>query len=119
MTWASLTFCDGQAHPKASVWRKKSFPLYDAIAELVDGAIATGEAKFRPAKVLATVTTAGSSSFRRSLSSDDANIDPKLRTHSLGRVSSEKGGSDVDTSDLEVRAASARALRFTSCNHSG
>ena len=36
-----------QKHKKASIWRKKPFPLYDSIQILVDGIIATGEKAFR------------------------------------------------------------------------
>jgi hypothetical protein len=35
-----------QAHPKAKPWRTKSFPLYDDIAPLVEGRVATGEGVF-------------------------------------------------------------------------
>ena len=35
-------------HKVAQPWRKKAFPLYDDMADLVDGIIATGQSAFRP-----------------------------------------------------------------------
>ncbi|KDQ16585.1 hypothetical protein BOTBODRAFT_253036 [Botryobasidium botryosum FD-172 SS1] len=37
-----------KSHPKAKPFHAKPFPLYDAIATLVDGVIATGETGFHP-----------------------------------------------------------------------
>ncbi|KAG2360527.1 hypothetical protein BDR07DRAFT_1260282, partial [Suillus spraguei] len=39
----SHQICMTWRHPKAKIWRKKSFPLYDSIQILVKGIIATGE----------------------------------------------------------------------------
>jgi hypothetical protein len=36
-----------QKHPKAKPFKKKSFPLYDELAELIDGTRATGASVFR------------------------------------------------------------------------
>jgi hypothetical protein len=41
-------YCVTKAHPKAKPWRKKAFPLYDDMLELVEGIVATGETAFRP-----------------------------------------------------------------------
>lgn len=40
--------CRAQKHPEAEKFKGKSFPLYDAIADLVDGALATGAHVFNP-----------------------------------------------------------------------
>ena len=40
-----------QAHKKSTKWRTKGFPLYDKIAILVDGIIATGRTAFRAGQV--------------------------------------------------------------------
>lgn len=37
-----------KTHPKAKPWRKKTYPLFEDMAELVDGVIATGKAAFNP-----------------------------------------------------------------------
>jgi hypothetical protein len=37
-----------QINGKVRGWRFKSFPLYDEMAQLVDGAVATGECAFNP-----------------------------------------------------------------------
>lgn len=47
----SLTQTKLKKEPQLSRWRRESFPLYDEVAYLVDGVIATGEAAFRAGQV--------------------------------------------------------------------
>ena len=42
-----------QSHPKASPFRKKGFPLFDKIGNLIDGTRATGEFAFWAGQTLA------------------------------------------------------------------
>ncbi|KLO05895.1 hypothetical protein SCHPADRAFT_838762 [Schizopora paradoxa] len=42
--------CKSRWQRKAKPWRKKTFPLYDDLASLVDGIVATGEGAFRPGR---------------------------------------------------------------------
>ena len=39
-----------QSHPKAKPWHTKPFPLYNEMADLVDGSCALGKRKYRPKK---------------------------------------------------------------------
>jgi hypothetical protein len=60
-----------QKHPKAKPWRKKSFPLYDEISELIEGTRANGSSTFRPSSHTPASKT---------LAISDTNIDPILLT---------------------------------------
>ena len=43
-----LTHCHLQAHPKQKKWRKTSFPLFNDMADLIEGTYATGKGVFHP-----------------------------------------------------------------------
>ncbi|KAJ7101911.1 hypothetical protein C8R44DRAFT_887706 [Mycena epipterygia] len=58
------------AHPDVEKWRHKSFPLYDQMADLVDGGVATGGNSFVPGQ------TPRNTSFTLDV---DNVIDPQLR----------------------------------------
>ncbi|KAK7017087.1 hypothetical protein VNI00_018701 [Paramarasmius palmivorus] len=49
--WAALL----KTHPKLMKWQKKSFPLYDEMAVLVDGHVATGATAFHPSAPVAPI----------------------------------------------------------------
>lgn len=44
----SVRLIGTQAHPNAKKWRKTPFPLFDDMAGLVDGTVATGEGAYHP-----------------------------------------------------------------------
>ena len=70
-----------QKHPKAQPFRKKGFPLFDDIGNLIDGTRATGEFAFRAGQ---SRQTPGPSYTRHSSPATppgddyDARIDPEL-----------------------------------------
>ena len=75
-----------QNHPKASPFRKKGFPLFDELGDLIDGTRAMGEFAFRVGN------NSGPSHTRHSSpptppQDDYVPIDPRLLEDSLGMIS--------------------------------
>lgn len=100
-----------QKHPKAKPWRKKPFPLYDEISELIDGTRATGHAAFR--------ATASSSHTRSSTSSSSMSvpaIDPNLDTQVDNSVESDDHNTtaEIPANPAGKKEKKARYLDFDS-----
>ena len=72
-----------QTHSKANPWKKKSFPLFDDIAGLVEGVVATGESAFNPARFPSVALASDATSTA------DENIDPSLYSLDYGEISSQ------------------------------
>ena len=84
--------CMFQSHSTANVFRKKSFPLYDTIAYLVDGTQATGKNDFRAGQT---------STFKRKRS-------PSLRIY-------KDSCSEVDSPSVSPIISLNHSRRTTSC----
>jgi hypothetical protein len=89
-----------QSHPKSKQWRTKPFPLYDEMADLVDGSRASGKRKYRPKKRGEEETPRPSS----------IPIDPVLLVESINQG---KLYSDID-SDSDVRSLSLALSHYLS-----
>ncbi|KAJ7788309.1 hypothetical protein B0H13DRAFT_2395059, partial [Mycena leptocephala] len=109
-------------NPKVAGWRFKGFPLYDEMAQLIDGAVATGEGAFHPGQQVANVP---SPDWPSDLPDDDGddNIDPYLKGPA-GHVdplaqtpktpgSPVSGSRSDDNSDMEEIIVPARLLFVT------
>ena len=70
----SLNYFYPQAHPGLKKWRKSAFPLFDDMADLIEGTYATGAGVFRPGRDF-TPGTGGSDKD----TDDEYIIDPLLR----------------------------------------
>lgn len=66
-----------QAHPTLKKWRTTPFPLFDEMADLVEGTYATGAGVFRPGR---DFTPDPDSSSDGGAGEDDT-IDPLLKPH--------------------------------------
>ena len=87
-----------QSRPKLKQWRTKPFPLYDEMADLVDGSRASGKRKYKPKKKREEETPGPSS----------IPIDPVLLAES---ISQGKLYSDID-SDSDVRSPSLALFHY-------
>jgi hypothetical protein len=77
-TFLITYFMSLQNHPKANPWRKKPFPLYDDISELVDGTRATGQNAFRAGQMRRSSSASQILTTPTSSSDQDSAIDPTL-----------------------------------------
>ncbi|KAG6839328.1 hypothetical protein C0991_003624, partial [Blastosporella zonata] len=101
-----------KSHPPLKKWQKASFPLFDEMANLIEGTYATSGGVFQPGRDF-TPKTDGS------VSNSKDNIDPILRTSSTHSVGSTSQISNIITpANTTPPTPSAPALTSTAATSS-
>lgn len=80
-----------QAHPKAKKWRTSRFPLYDEIAVLVDGIVATGEGAFHAG----SDSLAFTGNFGTACDGRPGTDDPDIQLQDTSQASTDSGKDHV------------------------
>ncbi|KAJ7760868.1 hypothetical protein DFH07DRAFT_957399 [Mycena maculata] len=110
--WDASLLINGKIRP----WRFKGFPLFDEMADLVDGAVAMGEGAFQPGR-------APSPDWPEELPSDDFPLDPSLHgaggrvdvpSDEIQDLDASRGGEDSDMEVEETIPISRKRIRAMS-----
>ncbi|EJD03268.1 uncharacterized protein FOMMEDRAFT_20420 [Fomitiporia mediterranea MF3/22] len=105
------------SHKNAKPWRKKSFPLYEEMAELVEGIVADGRGAFRPSQNTQTSGTpslqAASSSSLASNKTSSVSAVPKS-LEDISDFESDTGGDDTQYTETLPTTSSTASKRAVS-----
>ncbi|KAJ6490529.1 hypothetical protein DFH09DRAFT_1105072 [Mycena vulgaris] len=114
-------------NPKIKPWRHKGFPLFDEMADLIDGAVATGEGAFQPGL---QAPRALSPAWPEDLPEDDEDdvdfpldptlkgaggrVDPPVHTASLADNSVNSDMDDIEVEPVATQSVPRKRVRAVS-----